>query len=113
MGACFLVKTIEKLQKNGIPLVYNDVARLCKKYHVVELSVFGSAANDVAAGNGDLGLLVSFDDGAKITLFDIIDLEKEFTNLLNRKVEIVEKASLKNPVRKDRILATRELLYAP
>jgi len=106
------VEAIEKLRKNGISLNYNDVTRLCKKYCIVELSVFGSAIQDDVAQNCDLSFLASFGDGAKITLFDIIDLEKEFTQLLNRKVEIVEMTSLNNPVRKAKILATRELIYA-
>jgi len=56
--------------------------------------------------------LVSFENDAEITLFDIIELEKEFALLLNREVDIVEKESLKNPIRKDKILATREIIYA-
>ena len=104
--------TIEKLQRSGIPLDCNAVARLCKKYCIVELSMFGPPIRDDAAASGDLCFLVSFEADAKITLFDIIDLEKEFGTLLNRKVDMVEKASLKNPVRKDRILAAMEVIYA-
>jgi predicted nucleotidyltransferase len=47
-----------------------------------------------------------------ITLFDIIELEKEFSELLNREVDIVEKEALKNPIRKNKILSTREIIYA-
>ena len=31
------METIKKLQRNGISLNYNDVARLCKKYCIIEL----------------------------------------------------------------------------
>jgi predicted nucleotidyltransferase len=40
-----------------------------------------------------------------------MDLEKEFSELLKREVDIVEKESLKNPIRKNRILSTREIIY--
>jgi predicted nucleotidyltransferase len=41
-----------------------------------------------------------------------MDLEKEFSQLLKREVDIVEKESLKNPIRRNRILSTREIIYA-
>ena len=104
--------TIEKLQKNGVFLDYSDVSRLCKKYHVVELSIFGSSIRDDFTQNSDVDILVSFEHDAKITLFDIMELEKEFSQLLNKKVDVVEKESLKNPIRKNKILSTREIIYA-
>ena len=106
------MEAIEKLQKKGITVSYNDIARLCKKYYIVELSSFGSVTLDEVGKGGELCFLVVFEDGPGITLFDIIELEKEFTKLLNKKVDIVEKASLKNPVRKSRILAEMETIYA-
>ena len=59
-----------------------------------------------------MDFLVSFESNAGITLFDIIELENELSLLLNREVDVVEKESLKNPIRKNKILATREILYA-
>ena len=104
--------TIEKLQKNGIFLSYNDVVDLCKKYCIIELSIFGSSIRDDFTQNSDVDILVSFKHDSTITLFDIMELEREFSRLLNRGVDIVEKESLKNPIRKNRILSTREIIYA-
>ena len=106
------VETIEKLQKNGIFLDYSDVIRLCKKYYIIELSIFGSSIRDDFTLNSDVDILVSFEHNSKITLFDIMELEKEFSEILNREVDIVEKESLKNPIRKNKILSTREIVYA-
>jgi predicted nucleotidyltransferase len=41
-----------------------------------------------------------------------MDLEKEFSERLKHEVDIVEKEALKNPIRKDKILSTREIIYA-
>jgi predicted nucleotidyltransferase len=41
-----------------------------------------------------------------------MELEKEFSELLNREVDVVEKEALKNPIRKNKILSTREIIYA-
>ena len=106
------METIEKMHKNGIFLDYNDVVRLCKKYYITELSIFGSSIRDDFAQNSDIDILVSFKQDSKITLFDIIELENEFSKLVNREVDIVEKEGLKNPIRKNKILSTREIIYA-
>ena len=106
------MKIIEKLKKNGIFLNYNDVIHLCEKYYIIELSIFGSSIRDDFTKDSDVDILVSFDQKSQISLFDIIELENEFSKLLNRDVDIVEKESLKNPIRKNKILSTREIIYA-
>jgi predicted nucleotidyltransferase len=106
------MNTIEKLQKNGVFINYDNIITICKKYFINELSIFGSSLRDDFNKNSDIDILVSFNKGSNITLFDIIELEKEFSELLNREVDIVEKEALKNPIRKDRILSTREIIYA-
>ena len=106
------METIEKLKKNGIFLNYDDVIHLCKKYYIVELSLFGSSIRDDFTQSSDVDILVSFDSNSKISLFDIIDLENEFSKLLNRQANIVEKESLRNPIRKNKILSSREIIYA-
>lgn len=106
------MKTMEKLQKNGISINYNDIVRTCEKYHINELSVFGSSIREDFTPNSDVDILVSFGDDTEITLFDVMELEREFSRQLKRQVGVVEKESLKNQVRKNRILATREIVYA-
>jgi predicted nucleotidyltransferase len=106
------MNTMEKLQKNGVFLNYDNIDAICKKYQINELSIFGSSLRDDFNKNSDIDILVSFNKNSNITLFDIIELEKEFSELLNREVDIVEKEALKNPIRKDKILSTREIIYA-
>ena len=106
------METIEKLQRNGIFLNYDDIAQLCKKYGINELSIFGSSIREDFTQNSDVDILVSFSETSKVSLFDIMNLERKFSELLKREVEIVEKESLKNPIRKNRILSTREIIYA-
>ena len=104
--------TIEKLQKNGILFNYNDVVNVCKKYYITELSIFGSSIRNDFTPDSDVDLLISFDEHSNITLFDLMDIETSFSQLFNRNVDIVEKKSLKNPIRKNKILSTQEVIYA-
>jgi predicted nucleotidyltransferase len=106
------MNTIEKLQKNGVFFDYDDIQVLCKKYHISEFSIFGSSLRDDFNQNSDVDILVSFNKSSNISLFDIIELETELSELLDRKVDVVEKEALKNPIRRDRILSTREIIYA-
>jgi predicted nucleotidyltransferase len=106
------METIAKLLKNGIVFNYNDVVSLCEKYRIKELSIFGSSLREDFTENSDIDILVSFRSDSKITLFDMMELENDFSQLVNREVDIVEKESLKNPIRKNSILSTREIIYA-
>ncbi|MCL1927309.1 MAG: nucleotidyltransferase domain-containing protein [Treponema sp.] len=106
------MEAMEKLRKNGIFFRIDDIVSVCKKYQIIELSVFGSSIRDDFTQKSDVDILVSFDQNSKINLFDIMELEKEFSMTLNREVDVVEKESLKNPIRKNKILSTREIIYA-
>jgi predicted nucleotidyltransferase len=106
------METMEKLHKNGINFNYDEIVHLCEKYSVNELSIYGSSIREDFTPNSDVNILVSFGNNPGTTLFDIMDLEKEFSKLLNREVNIVEKESIKNPIRKKKILSTREIIYA-
>ena len=106
------METLDKLRKNGIFLNYNDIVYLCEKYRIDELSIFGSSIQDNFTQDSDVDILVSFNKNSEISLFDIMDLENDFSQLVKREVDIVEKESLKNPIRKNKILSTREIIYA-
>ena len=106
------METLEKLRKNGIFFNYDDIVHLCVKYNINELSVFGSSIRGDFSKDSDIDFLVSFKKNSDISLFDIMDLEREFTELIEREVDVVEKESLKNPIRKDIILSSREIIYA-
>ena len=76
------------------------------------MSVFGSSIREDFTQNSDIDILVSFYKDSEISLFDIMDLENDFSLLLGKEVDIVEKESLKNIIRRDKILSTMEIIYA-
>ena len=88
------------------------MVHVCKKYYIHELSIFGSSIRDDFNDDSDIDILVSFNNDSPITLFDIINLETEFSQLLHRTVDIVEKKAIKNPIRKAKILSSMEIIYA-
>ena len=87
------------------------LARVCARYHVTELSLFGSAARGTLRPGSDIDLLVVFEEGAVVTLFTLVDLQTELGELLGRRVDLVPKGGLK-PILRSEILAEARILYA-
>lgn len=87
------------------------LAELCRRYHVGELSVFGSAARGDMGPNSDIDLLVEFIPEAKVDLFDYSALMLDLAKLMGRKVDLVSKKGLK-PLIRASVLQEARLLYA-
>src|SRR2546422_8482339 len=87
------------------------LALVCARYRVTELSLFGSAARGTLRPDSDIDLLVVFEAGALVTLFTLVDLQTELTELLGRRVDLVPKGGLK-PTLKAEVLPEARILYA-
>ncbi|MCD6327885.1 nucleotidyltransferase family protein [bacterium] len=88
------------------------LASFCRKWRIVELSIFGSALRDDFGPESDLDFLVSFEPEAPWDLFDLVDMKDELEVRFGRSVDLVAKEALRNPWRKREILRTREVVYA-
>ncbi len=95
-----------------VQLDRDAVAAFCRKWKIRELSLFGSALRDDFGPESDLDFLVSFEEGAAIDLFDLVDMKDELSSVVGRPVDLVEKEALRNPWRKHEILRTCERIYA-
>lgn len=87
------------------------IAELCRRYHVRELAVFGSAARGEARPDSDIDLLVEFEPGARVGLIGYASLMLDLTSLLGRKVDLVEKDGVKALIRAA-VLSEARVLYA-
>lgn len=87
------------------------LAELCRRYHVRELSVFGSAARGDMRPDSDIDLLVEFLLDAEVDLVDHAGLMLDLGRLLGRKVDLVTKNGLK-PLIRASVLEEAQLVYA-
>ena len=90
------------------------IAKLCARYGVARLDVFGSALrDDFRPGESDVDLLVEFapmDGYAKaVAYFDLLEALQE---LLGTEVDLVMTGAVKNRYIARDIERTRQLLYA-
>jgi len=90
----------------------NDLAAFCRRWRVRELALFGSVLREDFSSASDVDVLVSFDDDAPWSLWDLTTMQDELSSLLGRQVDLVEREGLRNPFRRDRILKTRRVVYA-
>ncbi len=67
---------------------------LRQRYGIRSLGVFGSYVHGEQKRRSDLDLLVEF-DGRPLTLFKFIEIENYLSDLLDVKVDLVEKTALK------------------
>lgn len=89
-----------------------SLARLCRKYGVRKLSLFGSAARKTMNSKSDVDLLVEFAPESRASLFDFPAMQRDFSELFgHRRVDLVPPEVLKNPYRRKTILPDLQTLY--
>jgi uncharacterized protein len=87
------------------------IIALAKKYNMAELSLFGSILRSDFNDKSDIDILVKFNDTADYSLFDIFRIKEDFEKVLGKKVDLVEKDSLRNPYRRENILKNAKVIY--
>ncbi len=103
----------EQLQ---IDLPLEAIARVCQKYGVSELAVFGSVLRpDFDPARSDVDFLVRFvDNDSGDWGHKYMDMEEELAELIGRKVDVVSWRGIEestNPVRRGHILKHARRIY--
>jgi len=90
------------------------IKRLCRRYHVETLYVFGSAATgEFDSDESDLDFLVEFERTEEMKLADqYFGLLEDLRELFNRDVDLLTPRSLRNPYFTAEVNRTREAVYA-
>jgi hypothetical protein len=96
---------------NGFHIPADLLAKLCRKYSVLRLSLFGSVLRSDFGPESDIDMLVEFQPDAQITYFDLAGLEVELTELLGRKVDLRTPAELSRYFR-EKVLREAKVQYA-
>jgi len=90
------------------------IAAFCRRLGVVEFAFFGSVLRDDFRPESDVDVLVRFAPSAKLSLFDLVRMEDELSELLGRKVDLVEREAVErgeNYIRRKHILSNVEPVY--
>lgn len=92
-------------------LPIKKITKFCKEHPIIaKLSLFGSALSGTLPKDSDIDLLVEFEPGKTPSLFILINLEDELTNLLGRKTDLRTPEELSIYFRNE-VLAQARSLY--
>jgi len=92
--------SIEQIKQATVPIL--------SRYGVIRAGVFGSYAREEANQDSDVDLLVKFDKAK--SLLEIIRLEREISETLGKKIDLVTEPSL-NKYLKDIVLNDLKVFY--
>ncbi len=98
----------------AIDLPKEKIAEFCRRWQIVELSLFGSVLREDFRPDSDVDMLVTFAEGARWGIREWLQMEQELEDLLGRKVDLVERRQVeqsRNYIRRRHILDHAEPVY--
>lgn len=92
----------------------NELKKLCEKYKVNSMYLFGSAINSNFNETSDLDFLIDFEENISIKEYtdNYFELHYQLQALFNRNIDLVTQKSLSNPFFIANINETKHLIYA-
>ena len=77
---------------------------------VQEVSLFGSFVRKEQTAKSDIDLLIQFVAKKKISMFDVLKMQHDLEELLNRKIDLIEEGQLK-PSAAMNVIREKEVVY--
>jgi predicted nucleotidyltransferase len=93
---------------NAYPFNVTRLIDICRQNDVSMVGVFGSMARGEAKKRSDIDLLVRF--SRRKSLLSVVRLERELSEALGRKVDLLTEAAI-SPYLRERILKETRVLY--
>lgn len=91
---------------------HRKIAAFCRQHRIKIMSLFGSATREDFRPDSDVDVLVEFAAEARVSLFDMAQMERELSALFDdRPVDMVTTSVLHNPYRRRAILQDLEPIY--
>ncbi len=89
-----------------------EIERICSRLPVKRLGLFGSVQSRDFSSSSDVDVLVIFDSGENIDLFDkYFELKEQLEDVFKREVDLVVDGKFRNPVFRDIVNKTRTIIY--
>lgn len=97
-----------------LPIPERDLQDFAQRWHIAELSLFGSVLRDDFGAESDVDVLVDFAPPNNYSLGVLLDMKEELEGLLQRPVDLVVKSVVEqdeNPYRRREILNSARIIY--
>jgi predicted nucleotidyltransferase len=96
----------------GLSYDEDALAALCQRWLIRELKLFGSQARGNARPDSDVDLMVSFDESARVSLWDFVRLKDELEAIFGKRVDLLTDQPIRNPYRRRSIERDLTVIYA-
>lgn len=92
----------------------DGIIALCKAHRVKSIALFGSAARGFMHENSDIDFLVQFSDEIEVLEYadNYFSFLEQLEHLMGKKIDLVSRKSLKNPILIEEIDRSKVDLYA-
>ena len=100
---------------NNLKIPEERLRRICEKYLIKELAVFGSALRGDFKEDSDIDLLYIFYDDAEQSLFSKVRVKEELEKLFGRSVDLISRRAIensRNAYKRKAILENTKVIYA-
>lgn len=88
------------------------LAELCRRYHIRQMSLFGSVLRDDFRPDSDVDVLVEFETGKEPSFSGLLKLQSELSALFGqRQVDVATPSILRNPYRRKSIMKDLQPIY--
>ena len=91
------------------------LAEFCRKWKIARLELFGSVLREDFRDESDVDLMVTFAADERWSLFDLVQMEQEMSELVGRPVDMPERTAVErseNYIRRRRILQSARTIYS-
>jgi len=98
------------MSKPKISISQEKIARFCQKNHILTMSLFGSVLTDQFNPTSDVDFLVEFQSEHIPTLFDVVNMEDELSDIIGRHADLKTAKGLSQYFRDD-IIGKAQIIY--
>ena len=91
-----------------------EVIAFCERWQIAELAFFGSVLREDFGPESDIDVMVRFHPEASHTLFSMVNMKEELSDILGRETDLLSRAGVersRNYLRREAILKSAEVFY--
>ena len=106
---------IDSVIYSRLGITPDAISDFCRRWGIVELSVFGSVLTEGFRPGSDVDVLVVLQEDPLRTLWDFVRMKEELSDLVHREIDLIERQVIRrsrNYIRRKVILSSARVLYA-
>ncbi len=93
---CIYATNIYMEMLKNFTLKNEQLNAFCQKWQIIEFALFGSVLRDDFKPESDVDIIITFAPKSKKNLFDLMHVQDELQQLLNRNVDVFTKKSVQD-----------------